>query len=85
MRFNVAAGSTKNPLKEKLEIALVYDLFNTTVAQRYKDPDDDLTIAARNIARCDIYAGSEIWIDGFSGFTPQEYAVIEQLMKKAKG
>ena len=84
--LNVCSGfDEKNPLKEKLsEIALVYDLFNTTVAQRYKDPDDDLTIAARNIARCDIYAGSEIWIDGFSGFTPQEYAVIEQLMKKAK-
>ena len=84
--LNVCSGfDKKNPLKEKLsEIALVYDLFNTTVAQRYKDPDDDLTIAARNIARCDIYAGSEIWIDGFSGFTPQEYAVIEQLMKKAK-
>jgi len=83
--LNVCSGfDDKNPLKEKLsEIAIVYDLFNTTIAQRYKDPDDDLTIAARNIANCNIYNGSEIWIDGFSGFTPQEYAVIEQLMKKA--
>jgi len=84
--LNVCSGfDDKNPLKEKLaEIAHVYDLFNATVVQRYKDPDDDLTVAAKNIARCDIYNGAEIWIDGFSGFTPQEYAVIEQLMKKAE-
>lgn len=75
----------KNPLKEKLsEIALVYELFNTMIVQRYKDPDDDLTLTAKSIAHCDLYNGAEIWIDGFSGFTPQEYAVIEQLMKKAE-
>ncbi|HEY8499637.1 MAG TPA: helicase-exonuclease AddAB subunit AddB [Clostridia bacterium] len=75
----------KNPLKNKLsEIAVVYDLFNATIMQRYKDPDDDLTAAAKSIARCNIYNGAEIWIDGFSGFTPQEYAVIEQLMLKAE-
>jgi ATP-dependent helicase/nuclease subunit B len=84
--MSVCSGfDEKNPLKNKLvEIAQVYDLFNTTIVQRYKDPDDDLTVAAKNIARCDIYNGAEIWIDGFSGFTPQEYAIIEQLMKKAE-
>ena len=32
----------------------------------------------------DLYNGAEIWIDGFAGFTPQEYKVIRQLLKKAE-
>ena len=30
------------------------------------------------------FDGAEIWIDEFSGFTPQEYSVIEELLKKSK-
>ena len=28
--------------------------------------------------------GAEIWVDGFHGFTPSEYAVLEALLRKTK-
>jgi len=40
-----------NPVKEKLmELTAIYDLFEKTIAERYRDPDDDLTLAAKSLA-----------------------------------
>jgi len=39
-----------NPVKEKLmELTAIYDLFEKTIAERYRDPDDDLTLAAKKL------------------------------------
>lgn len=74
-----------NPLKGKLmELTSVYALFEKTLAERYRDPDDDLTLASRKLGSTSLYDGAEIWIDGFAGFTPQEYGVIGRLMQKAE-
>jgi len=74
-----------NPLKDKLtELTSVYALFEKTLTDRYRDPDDDLTLASRKLGSTSLYDGAEIWIDGFAGFTPQEYGVIGRLMQKAE-
>ena len=33
---------------------------------------------------CNIFDGAEFWLDEFTGFTPQQYGIIEKLYKKAK-
>ncbi|HHV28420.1 helicase-exonuclease AddAB subunit AddB [Acetivibrio mesophilus] len=74
-----------NPVREKLmELTQIFDLFEKTIAERYRDPDDDLTLASKKLDSTSLYDGAEIWIDGFTGFTPQEYEIIGQLMKKAQ-
>lgn len=74
-----------NPLKGKLmELTSIYALFEKTLAERYRDPDDDLTLASEKLVSTSLYDGAEIWIDGFAGFTPQEYRVIGRLMQKAE-
>lgn len=71
-------------LKQKLsELHLIYEEFEKALAKRYRDADDDLTLAAQKLSECNLYTGAEIWIDGFATFTPQEYRVIEALLKKA--
>lgn len=73
-----------NPLRGKLsEINLIYSDFESLIAKRYRDSDDDLTLAAKKIAASSLYNNAEIWIDGFISFTPQEYKVIGELLKKA--
>ncbi len=47
----------------------------------YLDTGDCLTLLAENLSRSKSLAGSSIWLDGFTGFTAQEYAVIEQMLK----
>lgn len=91
-RYEVTPGMMKEflvrcpegPLKEKLaEINLIYDLYEKELGKRYRDSDDDLTIAARKLAKSGLYDGARIYIDGFTGFTPQEYSIIGELIERA--
>ena len=62
----IDALDTDNPLREKLaEINLIYSEFEFLITKRYRDPDDDLTLAARKIADSTLYDDAEIWIDGY--------------------
>jgi len=75
---------TDHPLTGKLtELRLVYEEFEKELSLRYRDADDDLTLAARKLEGSSLYSGAEIWIDGFASFTSQEYMLIECLLKKA--
>ncbi|HZJ56832.1 MAG TPA: helicase-exonuclease AddAB subunit AddB, partial [Clostridia bacterium] len=72
-------------LGEKIkEIGAIYKRFEETVHLRYIDADDDLTLMAEKLPESTLLDGAEIWIDEFSGFTPQEYSVIGEILKKAK-
>ncbi|HBQ63778.1 MAG TPA: helicase-exonuclease AddAB subunit AddB, partial [Clostridiales bacterium] len=92
-RYNVtpeilteAAGDIQdeNPLKKKLmELSFIYARFDTLLTERYRDADDDLTLAAEKLGQTHCFDGAEIWIDGFSSFTPQEYLLIGRLMERA--
>ncbi len=92
-RYNVNPNSFDSVLKEldegnylrqKLsEIKLIYSEFDNMLSTRYRDADDELTILANKLDSTTMYDSAEIWIDGFSGFTPQEFEVISKLMQKA--
>ncbi|MGI6450001.1 MAG: helicase-exonuclease AddAB subunit AddB [Desulfitobacteriia bacterium] len=74
-----------NPLQDKLkELSTIYARFEETIAARYRDADDDLTLAAAKFDEIGLYNGAEIWLDGFAGFTPQEYKLITKLLLKAQ-
>ena len=93
-RYNVTPDHLKkageelgegHPLSGKLfELHLIYEAFEKTLAERYRDSDDDLTLAAKKLEAIALYDGAEIWIDSFADFTPQEYKVIGSLLKKAE-
>jgi len=73
------------PLKDKLsDLALIYAEFEKILHENYMDADDDLTELCRKLDLSTRFDGAYIWIDDFSGFTPQEYNVIAKLLKKAR-
>ncbi len=92
-RYNItpadleAAGKKlgpEDPLKQKLgELNAVYAAFEKKLEERYRDSDDDLTLASEKLEATGLYNSAEIWIDGFTGFTPQEYMVAGKLLSKA--
>ncbi|WP_040215121.1 helicase-exonuclease AddAB subunit AddB [Clostridium polynesiense] len=74
----------KNDLHKKLkDLSLLYSRFEKKINERFLDPEDELTLLAEKLQGCSIYNGAEIWIDEFTSFTPQQYAVIEKLLKCA--
>ncbi|HOL91166.1 MAG TPA: exodeoxyribonuclease V subunit gamma [Clostridiales bacterium] len=81
-----AASGTEDGslLKDKLhDLSLVYSEFEKQLHQNYLDADDDLVELYKKLDLSTQYDGAEIWIDEFSGFTPQEYKVIGKLLVKA--
>lgn len=73
-------------LKDKLsDLALVYSEFERLLHLNYMDADDDLVELYNRLDQSVQFDGAHIWIDEFSGFTPQEYKVIGKLLKKAAG
>ena len=53
---------TDHPLAEKLfELHIIYEEFEKALSLRYRDSDDDLTLAARKLEASSLYSGSEIW------------------------
>lgn len=62
------------------DIILIYEKFNLILSSGYLDPEDDLTIVARRIKESKVFKNIDIWIDEFSGFTPQQYVILEELI-----
>ncbi len=73
-------GNLKMKLKD---ICLIYSAYMEYLDREYISKDDMLNLLAEYIAESDM-CRDEVWIDGFMGFTPQEYSVIEKLLECAE-
>lgn len=72
-------------LKDKIkDLSFIYNEFNENLHEKYIDSDDILSLLAEKLADSDMYKGSEIWIDEFTTFTPQQLEVIKILAKRCK-
>ncbi|KMY53190.1 ATP-dependent helicase [Bacillus sp. FJAT-27231] len=72
-------------LKDKLhDLQTIYSDFEEALIGKYVDSEDYLRLLAEAAAISDYIRKAEIYVDGFHSFTPQEYAVLLQLMKQAK-
>ncbi len=65
------------------DVSLLYSQLEEFLAGRFTDPDDYLNLLAERLGSAPTVQGAEIYIDGFTGFTPQEFGVIEQLLVTA--
>jgi ATP-dependent helicase/nuclease subunit B len=66
------------------DLELIYEQFENTIKQKYLASEDYLMLLAEKIKESETLKDAEVFIDGFYSFTPQEYLVIEQLLKSAR-
>lgn len=72
-------------LADKLQdLLLLYQELEKFLQPRYTNPDDVLTLLAAKIPQTTLLRQAEVWVDGFTSFTPQEYAVLRAIMAVAK-
>ncbi len=81
-RLSVDENSEKNEnLKLKLlDLSLIFNEYIRIKEENYITGDESLDALAERIPQCAFLHGAKIWFDGFNGFTPQEFKVIEKLM-----
>jgi ATP-dependent helicase/nuclease subunit B len=69
-------------LQDKIhDLELIYERFQEEILNKYIDSEDYLRLLAEKMAESQFLQNAEIYIDGFYGFTPQEYMIIDGLMK----
>ncbi|WP_340004519.1 helicase-exonuclease AddAB subunit AddB [Paenibacillus sp. FSL K6-0276] len=75
----------RSPILEcKLDdLQLVFSDLEQEMSRLYIDEEDRLAELAEHIPESSYIRGAEIWVDGFHGFTPQEFIVIRELMQQA--
>jgi len=71
-------------IKKLKELAIIYESFNSKMHENYIDGDDELTLVIKKLLENDIYKGTEIWIDEFTSFTPQQLDIVRLLAKRCK-
>lgn len=77
-------GLEDSLLRRKLEdITTLYKAFNEQMDQAYFDDEDVLNLLIEKIDEATFLKDMKIWVDGFNGFTQQEYVVLQKLMEKA--
>lgn len=77
-------GSGTPILRDKLgDILTLYRDFEQELSPLYMDNEDHLMTLAEAIPNSSYVKNADIWIDGFHGFTPQEFIVLQQFMLSA--
>ena len=78
-------NNTDGILKDKLQdLALIYEEFQASFDVKTRDPDDELSVLVEKIPRAHFLKGAKVWVDGFTGFTPQELEVLKTLVCTAQ-
>ena len=65
------------------DIRLIFEAYKSFIENDYISSDTSLDILNQNIGKSRLFHGAAVWIDNFTGFSAQEYKVIENLLKLA--
>lgn len=77
-------GDPPIPADKLHDLVLLYQDYEREMSRHYIDSEDYLAILSSQLLQSAYAREAEVWIDGFYGFTPQEYKVIEQMMRSCR-
>lgn len=81
----IIEGTTNDRLKDKLtDLGRIYTGFEKYIEGRFVTVEDKPEILYREIDRSKAVDGAVVIFDGFTGFTPVQYRLIEKIALKAK-
>ncbi|MCR5703809.1 MAG: exodeoxyribonuclease V subunit gamma [Eubacterium sp.] len=72
-------------LEHKLkDVQIIYNAFEDFIQEKMITTEDVLNILCKYLAKSELIHNSSFYFDGFTGFTPVQYQVLELLLKYAK-
>lgn len=81
----VSADVANETLGLKLkDLSKIYKAFEDKLHENYVDSQDMLNALASKLELCDYFKDAYIYVDEFTGFTPNQYRVLKSLFHKAK-
>lgn len=75
--------AAKHPvLQQKLQdMKVAYEAFLKYMKDHYITSEEILTVFANVVGESELLCGAEIYLDGFTGFTPLQYRLIRELLR----
>lgn len=84
LREHAEKAKHSSVLQGKLrDLAEIFSAYEKHISNRFIDPENLLQLLAATIENGGLPAGTMVWVDGFAGFTLQEYAVLSAISKAA--
>lgn len=78
-------SSNKRVLQDKIhDLELLFQAFEDSLQDKYVDSEDYLRLLGEKISSSRYLENAHVYIDGFYSFTPQEYMIIERVMKHCR-
>ena len=65
------------------DIALIFKEYTEFIAEKFDDPDIQLSNALKKIQQADFLRGAKLWVDGFADFTVQQRLCLVEMLKAA--
>jgi len=85
LRESVITEGEESILKRKMDdIVLIYEAFSNFIQNKYTDEEDKFNLLIELMEKAHFLENTIIWVDGFSGFSEQEYRILEKLLIKSK-
>ena len=79
------AAKDKPQLFMKLkDVQIIYKSFQEYIQEKYITAEEILEVLYDVMEDSRLLANSVVCLDGFTGFTPSQYKVLEKLLKKAE-
>ncbi|MBX6350686.1 MAG: exodeoxyribonuclease V subunit gamma [Clostridia bacterium] len=66
------------------DLALILEAYEAYLAEGRRDSLGRLATLAARIPEAEFLRGARVWVDGFAGFTGEEYAVLAALLRQAR-
>jgi len=66
------------------DIGLVFREYLKFIEGKFIDPDFQLERLRRAVGQADFIKGAKVWVDGFSGFSGGELAILTEILKAAR-
>ena len=93
-RYQISSGLLQRTIEENAlpqtvfgsklqELSALYSGYDAFLSNEYLDSEEMLNILLQCLDDTDLFRDTEIWVDEFYDFTPQEYAILGKLMKCA--
>ncbi len=80
--LEIAEVAEKNQGNKLKDLALILTAYEMMTSKDFADPRDKLSRLAEKLKTIDFANNVDVYLDGFTDFTPQEELVLEEFMKK---
>ncbi len=78
---NEIGGSLGAKLKD---ISIVMSAYDALISNKYIDPSDMMTRLFNVLGEFEFFKGKTVFFDAFTGFTEQQYKIIERVLEQAQ-